>query len=200
MRKTTTQALTVLLVAAAALAACSVGAPFVRPTQDSIELGKTTYRQLVERLGKPEDEKPTRLDGVQMRLVAWSYANNADPPKVPDTLGMRQLEYLVANDVVVAERFASSFASDHTDFDEKEVATIVEGKTRCEQVVALLGRPSVRAIHPVADKEGDTAIGYIFLYAKRPLLQFNIYSKTLVVQCGPDGVARSVKFTEEGMP
>ena len=200
MNKTRVVGLWVLLAAATALSACSVGAPFVRPTQDSVELGKTTYQQLVERLGKPEEEKPMRLDNVQMRLVAWSYANDADAPRVPDTLGMRQLEYFVANDVVVAERFASSFASDHTDFDATQVARIAEGKTRCEEVIALLGRPSVRAIHPVADREGDTAIGYVFIYAKRPLLQFNIYTKTLVVQCGPDGVARSVKFTEEGTP
>ncbi|MCU0974223.1 MAG: hypothetical protein MUF80_09770 [Burkholderiales bacterium] len=200
MRKTTMQRLAVLLVAAAALAACSIGTQFVRPAQDSIELGKTTYRQLVERLGKPDDEKPLRWDGVELRSVSWTYANNADVPKVPDTLGIRQLEYLVANDVVVGERFASSFASDHTDFDEKQVARIVEGTTRCEEVIALLGRPGARAIHPVADKPGNTAIGYVFQYFKRPLLQFNVYTKTLVVQCGTDGVVRQVKFTEEGTP
>jgi len=70
----------VAVASAIALAACSVGAPFVRPAQESTELGKTTYRQLVDRFGKPDDEKPMRWNGVQLRSVSWTYANNADAP------------------------------------------------------------------------------------------------------------------------
>jgi hypothetical protein len=190
----------IAVASAIALAACAVGTPFVRPAQESIELGKTTYRELVDRLGKPDDDKPMRWNDVQIRSVSWTFANNADAPKVPNTLGIRQLEYLIANDVVVAERFASSFASDHTDFDEKKASDIVEGKTRCEQVIALMGPPAARAIHPAVDAKGDTAIGYVFQYAKRPLLQFDFYTKSLVVECGPDGVAKSVKYSELGTP
>jgi hypothetical protein len=70
--------------------------------------------------------------------VSGTHANNADAPKLPKSLGIRQLEFLLADDVVVAERFASSFASAHTDFDEKKAPDIVAGKTRCERVIALM--------------------------------------------------------------
>lgn len=190
----------VAVASAIALAACSVGTPFVRPAPESVELGRTTYRQLVDRFGKPDDDKPMRWNDVQIRSVSWTYANNADAPKMPNTLGIRQLEFLLANDVVVAERFVSSFAVDHTDFDEKKATGIVEGTTRCEQVIALMGPPAARAIHPAVEGTSDSLVGYVFQYAKRPLLQFDFYTKSLVVECGPDGVAKSVKYSESGTP
>ena len=184
----------VAVASAIALAACSVGTHSVRPAPESVELGRTTYRQLVDRFGKPDDDKPMRWNDVQIRSVSWTYANNAnDAPKVPNTLGIRQLEFLLAHDVVVAGG-VSSFAVDHTDFDEKKATGIVEGTTRCEQVIALMGPPGARAIHPAVEGKSDSLVGYVFQYAKRPLLQFDVYTKSLVVECGPDGVAEVVKY------
>ena len=44
------------------------------------------------------------------------------------------------DEVLVGHEFLSSWAEDHTDFDEKKVSTIVKGKTTRAEVIQLLGQ------------------------------------------------------------
>lgn len=189
---------TVALAAALLVGACAVGTPFVRPAADDIQLGKTTYDELVARLGNPEGETRTRMNERVMRSISYTYIGEAESPKAANSMGGRELSYLILDNVVVAESFMSSYASDHTDFDERRYQDIVKGKTRCEEVVAMYGRPCIRAIYPVSDKPGDTIIGYTFRYMKRPLLQFKMFKKTLAVVCDSQGVASDVAYSESG--
>jgi hypothetical protein len=105
---------------------------------------------------------------------------------------------VLVDDVVYAEGFISACAADHTDFDERKAADIVKGRTRCDEVPQLLGRPSFRAIHPVAKVKGEYVVGYQFKYPKRPLLQLNFYEKDLEVVCDANGVVREVMSSEAG--
>lgn len=174
------------------------GDPVVRPAPDAIELGKTTYAQVVERLGKPSDETRSRKDDHALRAIDYTHANDAEAAKVPHTAGIRQLVFVFADDVVGAEIFVSSFASDSTDFDDRRAGEIVKGATRCDDVVSMLGRPSMRAIYPVADKQDETAIGYEVKYVKRPILQFKMFAKSLVVTCDAAGIVTQSTDTESG--
>lgn len=189
-----------LLAASALLSACAVGTDFVRPSADTIELGKTTYKQVEERFGKPKDETRIQHNRELLRAVSYSYANDFDRPKMPNTMAMRQLIFLFSGDIVVMESFNSSFATDSTDFDQHKVGDIVKGKTRCDEVERLLGRPSGRAIFPIVDKHGESAISYEFSYVKRPLLQFKTYKKGLQIICDSAGVVSDVSYTEAGDP
>lgn len=186
------------LLAALWLSACAVGTPFVRPAPEVIELGKTTYAQVVERFGKPSDETRSRKDDQPLRAINYTHASDAEAAKVPNTLGIRQIVFVFADDIVVAEGFVSSFASDSTDFDDRRVGEIVKGKTRCDDVVAMLGRPSMRAIYPVVDNRGESAIGYEFKYVKRPILQFKMFVKGLIVSCDAAGIVTSSSYSESG--
>lgn len=189
-----------LLVASVMLTACAVGTDFVRPPADAIELGKTTYKQVEERFGKPKDETRVQHNKELLRAVSYSYANDFDSPKVPNTMAMRQLILLFSGDIVVMESFNSSFAADSTDFDQHKVGDIIKAKTRCSEVVQLLGRPSGRAIFPAVDKQGESAMSYEFSYVKRPLLKFKTYQKGLKVMCDSEGVVSDVSYTEAGDP
>lgn len=180
------------------MTACAVGTTFVRPQADAIELGKTTYSQLVARLGKPESEDRRRQNDVVFRQVSYSYVGDAEVPKVPNTMGGRELTFLLVDEVVVGEQFMSSYAADATDFDERKIDNIVKGKTRCDEVVAMLGRPSARATYPAVDAKGESLIGYVFWYAKRPYLQFKMFKKSLIVDCDSVGVVKSTSYSEEG--
>jgi hypothetical protein len=186
------------LVATLVLAGCAVGTEFVRPAPDAIQLGKTTYKEVVERLGAPNEEKRLRYNNRPLRSISYSYIGEVEVPKVPNTMGGRELSFLLSGDVVVAERFMSSYASDSTDFDEHKVDDIVKGKTRCDEVVAMFGRPCARAIYPAVDEEGESVVGYVFEYMKRPLLQFKMFRKSLVVYCDAPGVVKDVSYTEVG--
>jgi hypothetical protein len=180
------------------LTACAVGSQFSRPPEDFVRLGYTTRAQVEARLGTPSDEKNFRQDGLQIRAIQYTYANDAEPAKMPNSLCIRSLTYMLVDDVVYGEGFLSACAADHTDFDERKAADIVKGRTRCDEVPQLLGRPSFRAIYPVAKVTGEHVIGYQFTYVKRPLQQLNMYQKDLEVVCDVNGVVREVASSEAG--
>jgi len=189
-----------LIVIPFMLAACAVGTEFVRPAPEAIEVGKSTYNQVIEHFGKPKDETRVRKNDELLRAISYTYANDMESAKVPNTLAARNIFFLFLGEVVVAEEFNSSFASDSTDFDQRKVGDIVKGKTRCEEVVQMLGRPAGKAIYPAIDKRGESAIVYGFSYVKRPLLQFKTYSKQLKVVCDSGGVVTDVSYVEAGDP
>jgi hypothetical protein len=180
------------------LAACAVGTQFMRPPEGVVRLGETTRAQLEARLGAPDREQRYRQDTLQARLVDYTYSNDSETAKMANSLCIRSLSFVLVEDVVFAELFTSSCASDHTDFDDRRAGDIVKGTTRCDDVIAMLGRPAYRAIHPVAKEKGNIDIGYRFLYPKRPLLQLNMYEKALGIVCDADGVVKEVSLTEAG--
>ena len=180
------------------LAACAIGTQFTRPPEGFVRLGETTRAQVEARLGTPDREQSYRQDRLQVRFVDYTYSNDTETAKMPNSLCIRSLTFALVDDVVFAELFTSSCASDHTDFDERRVGDIVKGTTRCNDVIAMLGRPAYRAIHPVAKENGGTDISYRFLYPKRPLLQFEMYEKQLGIVCDAGGVVQEVWFTEAG--
>ncbi len=184
--------------AAAFLSACAFGTQFTRPAEDFIRLGETTRAQLQDRLGKPEEEKNFRQDGLPLKGIRYVYSNEAEAAKVPNTLCIRSLSFVLVDDIVIAEAFVSSCASDHTDFDEAKRSEIVKGTTRCDEVPSILGRPNWRGIYPLVKEKGETYLGYQFQYVKKPVLQFKTYEKELEIVCDSKGIVREVSFGEAG--
>jgi hypothetical protein len=187
-----------LLAATLMLTACATGTPFTRPPADAIQLGKTTVDQVIERLGKPGRDEMVRSDKGQFRTIVYTRSDDTEATQVPRTLGIRQLAFVLSDDVVISERFDSSFASDSTDFDDRKVGQVVEGKTRCDDVVEMFGRPAARAIYPAVKKEGETYIGYMFRYIKRPVHQFKMFGKGLSVLCDQAGIVKEMSYSESG--
>lgn len=190
--------LIVSVVVAAALSAGAAGTGFVRPPADAVRLGETTRAQIVERFGKPRLERQFRLNGVTLWSAEYFVASDAEAPKVPETRCMRWMIFFLADDTVVGDGFVSACASDHTDFDERKVGDIVKGKTRCDDVTAMLGRPGMRGIYPAGVKPGELNLGYVFRYEAGAGRQANSYLKDLEVLCDPQGVVREVTFEETG--
>jgi len=187
------------VAAASVLVSCSVGTQFVRPPADFVRLGETTRAQIVERYGKPQDERQISSNGRQVATVGYFFASQSEAAKVPGTLCVRTLMFTLSDDVVVGEGFRSSCLSDHTDFDERRVGEIVKGKTRCDEVVAMLGRPAAREIYPSLEKKGDMGIYYFFEYVAQPGRDKpKEFTKELLVTCDPEGVVSDTSFAESG--
>ena len=139
------------------------------------------------------------IRGKELRGITYIYAGDTEAPKVPGTPGLRQLGFVLADDVVVGEIFLSSFASDHSDFDESRVGEIVKGTTSCDEVTRKFGRPGWRVVPPATEHEGDALVlVYSFKYMKRPVLQFKSFEKSLSVSCDRSGVVRDVSYGEVG--
>jgi hypothetical protein len=198
VRPTFAKRYVVCIGCAVLLGACAMGTQFTRPAQDAVQLGVTTRAQIEARLGKPEEEETLRQNGMILKGISYSYSNSSEATKVPNTLCIRAVRFAFLDDVAVAEGFNSACAADHTDFDEGKVGQIVKGQTRCDEVIALFGRPSYRGIYPVATEAGNLSIGYHFSYAKRPLLQFKSFQKNLDVLCDSAGVVQEVTYSEVG--
>jgi hypothetical protein len=181
-----------------ALTACATGTQFTRPTEDFARLGETTRAQVEARLGKPEAEENYRQNDLLAKFIRYTYSSDAESARIPNTLCVRSITFVLVDDVVFAELFVSACASDHTDFDERKASDIVKGETRCDQIPSMLGRPAYRAIYPIAKERGTTNLGYDFQYVKRPLLQFKMYEKELSFVCDADGIVREVSLSETG--
>jgi hypothetical protein len=188
----------IVLLLAAALTGCATGVPFTRPPESFVRLGETTRAQVEARFGTPGREQSYRQDGLQAQFVDYTYSSDTETAKMPNSLCIRSLTFALVDNVVFAELFVSSCVSDHTDFDERRAGDIVKGTTKCNDVIAMLGRPAYRAAHPVAKEKGGMDIGYRFMYPIRPLLQLNIYEKSLAVVCDAEGLVREVSFSEAG--
>lgn len=187
-----------MAVTAGFLAACATGTAFTRPPDEFVRLGETTRVQVQARLGQPDSEQTTRQDGLAIRMIQYTFSDSAEPSKVPNSLCIRSITFALVNDVVFAEAFISACLSDHTDFDERRADDVVKGQTRCVDVPAILGRPAYRAISPLAGATGESEIGYQFQFLRRPVLQFDMYSKELLIHCDAEGVVRKVTFSESG--
>ncbi len=139
------------------------------------------------------------MQGTEFRGISYTHAGDSEAPRVPGTLGLRSQGFLLADDVVVAETFVSSYASDSSDFDHTQVAGITKGTTTCDDVVRKFGRPSMRAIPPATgDPDYALVIIYTFTYMKRPVLQFKSFEKSLRVACDRAGIVRDVSYSEMG--
>ena len=98
------------------------------------------------------------------------------------------------NDTLVGHEFISSWADDHTDFDEAKIKEIIKGKTTRAQVVQLLGKPGGFYIFPlIKASTGEAAV-----YAYSEVRGFTPYQKLLVVTFDAAGVVTEVEFTSAG--
>lgn len=191
-------ALITMVMMAGWLGGCATGTAFTRPPEGFARLGETTRAQVEARLGKPDSEETLRRNGLVARTIGYTFSNSAEEAKVPNTLCIRSITLVLVDDIVFAEEFISACLSDHTDFDERKADRLVKGQTLCAEVPAILGRPSYRAMHPLTKDKGDVEIGYEFQFFRRPLLQFDMYRKELLIRCDADGLVRDVTFTEAG--
>lgn len=180
------------------LGGCTTGTAFTRPPEAFARLGETTRAQVEARLGKPDSEETVRRDGLVVRMVGYTFSDTSESAKVPNTLCIRSITLGLVGDTVFAEHFVSACLSDHTDFDERQADRLIKGQTSCDEVPAILGRPSYRAIHPLTQAEGEVEIGYEFQFFRRPLLQFDLYRKELLIRCDAGGRVRDVTFSETG--
>lgn len=180
------------------LAACATGVSFTRPPEGFARLGETTRAQVEARFGKPGDEETVRRNGLVARMVQYTFSDSAEAAKVPNSLCIRSITFALVEDIVVAEHFVSACLSDHTDFDERKADRLIKGQTLCDEVPAILGRPSYRAIYPLTKEEGEVEIGYEFQFFRRPLLQFDLYRKELLIRCDAGGLVGDVTFSESG--
>ncbi|MBI3854617.1 MAG: hypothetical protein HY293_02875 [Planctomycetes bacterium] len=188
-------------LAATAAAGCTVGARFEPPSYESLVLNQTTRQEVQERFGAPSREGTVLKNDHTLKAISYSHATGGSfaGGHGASVIPARAMTYFFLEDRLVAYDFASSYESDHTEFDDSKVPEVRKGETTRDQVVALFGPPKGKCAYPFIAGKGDEGIAYRYHQTSRKFLGgFNIYAKQLIVCFGPEGKVSAVEFTTSG--
>ncbi len=188
----------ILLISILLLLAGCVGRDFTRPAPDSLRLGQTTWPQVAERYGKPFKESVYTLDGIDIVTQIYAYGSLAAShhrAKINSDGAARKLEFKFHNNILVGYVYSSSWAEDHTDFDETKSAEIIKGVSTKTDVMQLLGKPGGYYIYPMIEpRHGNAAVYYYTETRAGVTKQAQTLSKLLVVTFDPNGVVSNISL------
>jgi len=182
----------------AGLAGCA-GTDFVRPSVDTLKNGQTTYAQVLEKMGPPRREGTVTKNEKQLKLITYSYATTGGKGLREGVVTARSQSFYFYNDTLVGHEFGSSFAEDHSDFDDKKVADIAKGKTTRAEVTQLAGKPGGSYIHPlIKSPTGEAAVYVYFETTSDAPFSVKQFRKVLIVSFDTAGVVSDVEFSSSG--
>jgi hypothetical protein len=196
------------------LIACTTGRDFVKPTPESLVLGKVTRAEIQNIYGTPYRQNAG---------VISTSEGNANVPRGPfdpalTTGSFPHLTYLYAdktstflvgapptqkligfdfwNDTLVGYNFLSNFKTDTSNFDDSRVGNLVKGVTSKDDVVRMLGAPTGRGVYPIVQTVGDEK--YLFTYVE--VSRSERLVKNLEMLFGSDGVLHDYRFVSDTAP
>lgn len=189
---------TAAIALAASLLGCSVGRDFVRPDLGSLSLGKTTYHEILQRFGSPREEGQVAKNDAIMKTANYAYSSTGAKPFVEGVTPARGLTFYFLDNDLVGWVFISSFAEDHTDFDESKINRIKKGATTKNNVVELFGRPGGVQKYPLIDSKEMDAYVWQYVQVKRSGLSLKAYIKQLKVTLGKNDLVADVEYSATG--
>ncbi len=184
--------------AAALLLSGCAGTNFVRPDSSSLVNGQTTYAQIVASMGMPRREGTVQKNDKTINTAQYAYASVGGKPLHPSATPARGINYYFVGGTLVGHEFLSSFAEDHSDFDDSRVKDIVKGKTTRADLVQMLGKPAGSYIYPMIKSEAGEAVVYSYLEVTGSAFNMKVNSKKLVVTFDSAGVATDVEYATSG--
>lgn len=186
------------LVVLALLAGCA-GKDFVRPNSDSFKLGRSTYSEVLGQMGAPRQTGEALQNEKTVKIVTYVYASTGGEPLEAGVTPARALSYYFHDDVLVGQEFLSSFKSDHSNFDDTKAASVVKGKTRRSEALAMLGKPTATFIYPMVKQTSGEAIGYSYASTRGGLFSgFKFFSKSLRIAFDEQDVVSEVVYSSSG--
>ncbi len=189
---------TFLASLALVLAGC-VGQDFVRPASDTFTLGKTTYAQVVQKMGEPRQSGSGLKNGKQVKSITYVFASVSGQPAEEGVHPARALGYFFYDDTLVGEEFISSYMSDSSNFDDTKVDRIKKGHTTRAEVVGLLGKPTASFISPMVKETSGEAYGYTYQALRgNAFTGFKRFLKVLRISFDAKGVVSDVDYSTSG--
>lgn len=177
------------------MAGCA-GKDFVRPDSGELKNGQTTYDQIVRQYGKPFREGTVLKNEKMVKTASYAYASAGGKSHRGGTAG-RSMGFYFLDDILVGYEFVSSFADDHTDFDEMKISSITEGETTLDEAIKMLGEPSGYYIYPLIESNFEEAAVYAYSQVKGTF-KFKLFQKMLVITYDRDRVVTKVEYTSSG--
>jgi len=182
---------------ASTLVGCA-GTDFVRPAVDSFTNGQTTHAQVVQQMGPPRREGTLTRNDKVVKTIVYAYASHGQALH-EGVIPARAQGFYFYNDTLVGHEFVSSFAVDHTDFDEKKISNIGKGKTCQSELTQLFGKPSGYYIHPLIKAQTGNAAVYLFQETSGSAFTgLKLFRKILIVSFETGGIVSDIDFSSSG--
>lgn len=181
-----------------ALTGCA-GKNFVRPADETLRLGKTTYSNVIQQMGEPRKTGDVLKNDQNVKTATYVYAATGGESLEEGVIPARAQSYYFHNELLVGREFRSSFKSDNSNFDETKVASIAKGKTTRSEVIQLLGRPSAAFIQPMVKETSGEALGYAYQTTRGGAFSgFKFFQKMLKVSFDDKDVVLDVDYSSSG--
>lgn len=181
-----------------ALTGCA-GKNFVRPIDDSMRLGKTTYSDVIQQMGEPRRTGDVLKNDKSVKTATYAYATTGGEPLEAGVIPARAQSYYFHNEILVGREFISSFKSDNSNFDETKVDSVIKGKTTRAEVIQLLGRPSAAFIQPMVKETFGEALGYTYQKTSGGAFSgFKFFTKALKITFDDKDVVLDVDYSSSG--
>ena len=177
------------------LAACA-GTDFVRMRDDSLELGKTTYQSVQDRMGSSGKEGVVSINGKQYKTLNYTFASVGGEALHSDVTPARGQTFYFMDRILVGHEFLSSFKSDNTDFDDGKVSSIKKGISTRADVLSLLGTPAGQFIYPIAKNRDGEILLYLYSETSGSAFNMKMYLKRLAIELDAQGKVVEVNFSE----
>lgn len=180
--------------------ACTLGPKFVAPESDSLELGKTTYEEILAKFGKPVSQEFWRKNGHLIKRVDYTCQTGtlANAGWKEDIMAQRFLVLHFNDNKLIGHSFSSSYKEDATNFDIKKIDDIKKGETNRNQVIEIMGPRYGESMYPWTDEQDERVMEYYYReFIGTVSGGWNIYQRILLVTYNANnGIVTNVDFSE----
>lgn len=175
------------------------GKNFVRPTSDTFQLGKTTYNQVIDRMGEPRKTGEALKNDKPIKSATYAYAATGGEPLEEGVIPARAMVYYFYNDTLVGHEFLSSFKSDNSNFDNTKIENIKKGQTSRVEVINILGKPTASFIQPMVKNTSGEAIGYTYQTTRGGVFSsFKLFNKSLRISFDEKDIVSDLDYSSSG--
>ena len=180
------------------LAGCTAGKDFIRPTSDTFQLGRTSYSQVIQKMGEPKETSDVVKNEKLVKSITYEYVASSVISETSEkgVIAMRALTYSFYNDTLVGQEFFSTFKSDNSNFDNTKVERIKKGQTTRAEVIQMLGKPTASLIPPMVKATSGEAFGYNYKTIGGNLINgLKVFTKTLLISFDDKDFVSDVEYT-----
>lgn len=182
----------VLVCCSAFLSGCAT-TQFSRPADQELVLGISTRAGVEEMMGKPRSKHSMIVNKKSIDAISYSHSRISFGKNVP----VKSQSFFFYEDTLVGHAYTSSWEDGSTDFDESKVEQIKINETHVDEVKDLLGRPTGEQIYPLAEKEGDRILIYLYYEISQKFASVDTNQKSLSVRYNEStGIVSKVSYSE----
>jgi len=176
----------------------TAGKKFNRLREDKIQLGITTYKDILRIMGEPYKEEVFAKNDYEFKQAIYSFSSTGGKSTSKRVTAARVQSFYFHEDILVGHLFISNWEDDHTDFDETKIKLVKKEENTKADVIKLFGNPSGNYIYPFADNKGKEIIVYWYTEHRHYAYAAKNYRKRLYVEYDREGIVTDINYYEYG--